>query len=129
MLTEGALTGGDAEAAGREALARLHRFGGAGLVRDLSAILLEDVPARLAAARAAAHRGDARAVQLAVHSVKSSCAQFGAAAVAVLCDEAERAARAGDLVDVPATLDRIEGRFGAFRGWLEHEVALSVERE
>lgn len=129
MRTEGRRPAPGAEDGGREALARLHRFGGESLVRDLSAILLEDVPPRLAAARAGVRRGDARAVQLAVHSVKSSCAQFGAATVAVLCEEAERAARGDDLAGLPALLDRIEEGFASFRGWLEREVALPRGRE
>ena len=114
---------------GRAALVRLRRFGGDDLVRDMSAILLEDVPTRLAAARRGARAGDARAVELAVHSMKSSCAQFGADAVASLCLTAERAARAGELGALPALLDEIERSFALFRRWLEREVALRTERE
>ena len=115
--------------AGRAALVRLRRFGGEDLVRDMSAILLHDVPARLVAARRALRVGDARGVELAAHSMKSSCAQFGADAVASLCAAAERAARAGELGALPALLDEIERGFTLFRRWLEREVALPTERE
>ena len=113
-----------ADGEGRQALARLHRFGGDALVRDLSVILLEDMPVRLAAARAAARAGDAGGVQLAAHSMRSSCAQFGAATVAALCGEVEDAARSDALDPVPALLDEVDRRFAAFRGWLAREVPL-----
>ena len=119
---------GDAGAAGpdaaegRRALERLHRFGGDALVRDMSVILLEDTPLRVAAARAALRAGDSLGVQRAAHSMKSSCAQFGATAVAALCEEIEEAARGEALGPVPALLDDVERRFAAFRGWLEREL-------
>jgi HPt (histidine-containing phosphotransfer) domain-containing protein len=64
-------------------------------------------------------------VRLALHAMKSSCAQFGAAAVARLCEEAESAARRGDLAPVPALLDAIAREFDRFRGWLDREIRLA----
>ena len=118
---EDAAAGRDA-VEGRRALERLHRFGGDALVRDMSVILLEDTPARLAAARHALRAGDALGVQRAAHSMKSSCAQFGATAVAALCGEIEEAARGEALGPVPSLLDDVERRFAVFRGWLEREL-------
>ena len=111
-----------AERAGREALARLRRWGGDALVRDMWAIFAEDAPGRLAAARAGAAAGDAAAVRLAAHSLRSSCAQLGAAAAAELGDAAERAALRGDLAPVPALVDAIERELARFARWLEGEI-------
>ena len=122
--------GSDAGASGREALARLRRFGGDALVRDMSAILVADVPERIGAARAGLRAGDAAAVRLATHAMKSSCAQFGAVAVARLCEAAEGAARRADLAPVAPLLDAIEHEFDGFRRWLGREVpALSAPSE
>lgn len=121
--------GRDAVADGREALARLHRFGGDDLVRAMSAILLADVPARIAAARAGVRAGDCAAVRLAAHSIRSSCAQFGAVAVSALSADAERAALAEELAVVPALLDDVERSFAAFRGWLERQLPVAAGDE
>ena len=109
----------------REALARLRRFGGDRLVRDLWAIFAEDAPGRLAAARAGAAAGDAAAVRLATHSLRSSCAQLGATGAAAPREAAERAAAAGDLAPVPALLDRLERELAAFGRWIEEEIGLA----
>ncbi|MFL5577174.1 MAG: Hpt domain-containing protein [Gemmatimonadaceae bacterium] len=111
-----------------DALARLRRFGGDALVRDMSEILLSDVPERIRAARAGLRAGDRAAVRLATHAMKSSCAQFGAAAVARLCGDAEAAARRGELAPLPALLDAIEREFARFRRWLDGEIAGAGER-
>ena len=127
-----------AERAGREALARLRRFGGDRLVRDLWTIFAEDAPGRLAAARAGAATGDAAAVRLATHSLRSSCAQLGAAEAAALSDAAEQAALRGDLAPVPAMVDGIERALARYARWLEGEIgpppaererAIPLERE
>jgi two-component system sensor histidine kinase RpfC len=117
-----------APTAGREALERLRRFGGDALVRDMSAILLADVPERIGAARAGLRARDAAAVRLATHAMKSSCAQFGAVAVARLCEEAEGAARRDELAPVAPLLDAIEREFDHFRRWLDREVPVAPER-
>ena len=114
-----------AERAGREALARLRRWGGDALVRDMWAIFAEDAPGRLAAARAGAATGDAAAVRLAAHSLRSSCAQLGATGAAALSDRAERVAVAGDLAPVPALLDRLERELAVFGRWIEKEIGLA----
>ena len=105
--------------AAREAAKRLRRFGGERLVRDMSAIFVEDVPVRLAVARDGVGSGDPRTVEHAAHSMKSSCGQFGAAAMQRLCADAERLARQGELDDLPPVLDALEEEFSRFRAWLE----------
>jgi HPt (histidine-containing phosphotransfer) domain-containing protein len=114
------------ERAGHEALARLRRFGGDALVRDMWALFAADAPGRVAAARAGAASGDAAAVRLAAHSLRSSCAQLGAAHAAALGEAAERLARRGDLGSVPAILDRLEAALAAFARWIDGEVGAST---
>jgi len=105
--------------AAREAARRLRRFGGERLVKDMSAIFVEDVPVRLAVAREGLGSGDHRAVEYAAHSMKSSCGQFGAAEMQRLCAAAERLAQRGELDNVPPVLDALEEEFSRFRVWLE----------
>ena len=102
-----------------EAARRFRRFGGERLVRDMSAIFVEDVPVRLAFAREGLGTGDRRAVEYAAHSMKSSCGQFGAATMQRLCADAERLAQRGELDNLPPVLDALEEEFSRFRVWLE----------
>jgi len=104
-----------------EAARRLRRFGGERLVKDMSAIFVEDVPERIAVAREGLGSGNHRAVEHAAHSMRSSCGQFGAAEMERLCAAAERLARRGELDDLPPVLDALEEEFGRFRAWLERE--------
>jgi HPt (histidine-containing phosphotransfer) domain-containing protein len=52
--------------------------------------------------------GDAEAVRRAAHTLKSNAATFGATDLADLCAEVESRARAGDLAEGEAGLERIE---------------------
>ena len=106
----------------REALARLHRFGGDALVRDMAGVFLADMPGRVALAKAALSAGDAGRVAYATHTMKSSSAQFGAEALQRLCAEAERLARAGDVAPVGALLRSIERELAAYSAWLRYAV-------
>lgn len=106
----------------RDAVQRLHRMGGQRLVRDMSAIFIDDVPLRLAAARAALASNDRQGVQHATHSLKSSCAQFGAATMQRLCAAAEQFAAQGSLERVPGLLDALDVEFRGVRSWIEREI-------
>jgi len=60
--------------------------------------------AQLTQARA---QGDAGAMRLVAHTLKSSSASVGALALSALCGDAERALREGRLDAVPALLDQL----------------------
>ena len=108
-------------AALREAVQRLRRFGGDQLVRDMTAVFVEDVPSRLAAARAGIAEGDRRRVEHAVHSLKASCGQFGATAMQQRAAAAEQLARDGALDAVPPLLDELAAEFRHVRRWVARE--------
>jgi HPt (histidine-containing phosphotransfer) domain-containing protein len=104
------------------ALERLRGFGGEPLLRDMAAIFVTDTPARIARLERGLADGNAAAVAYAAHTMKSSSAQFGAAALERLCADAERAARAGDLAPVGALLAGIVREFASYRAWLERQL-------
>ncbi len=104
--------------AGRAAVERLRKWGGDQLVREMSALFLAGMVARLAAARAGLRTGDSGAIARAAHAMKSSCGQFGAMAMQRLCEEAEMQANRNDLTRLPALLQALEAEFSEFQGWL-----------
>jgi HPt (histidine-containing phosphotransfer) domain-containing protein len=83
-----------------EALARLERFGGDKLLREMIALYLVNAPDRITAAEAALLAGDVVAAENALHSQKSSSAQLGALRLARICEAGEQLARAGRLTGV-----------------------------
>ena len=111
----------------REAARRLHRFGGAALVRDIHAIFVEDAPARLAAARHGVAEGNPRAVVRAAHSLKATCGQIGAATMQRLCADAERLAGDGAIDRVPPLLAALEEEFELVRAFLARGAAAPAE--
>ena len=110
----------------REAAERLHRFGGASLVRDMQAIFVEDVPERLEAARIGVAAGNRRAVVHAAHSLKASSGQIGAVAMQRLCADAERLAGEGPLDRVAPLLAAVEREFALVRAWLARDAAAAA---
>jgi HPt (histidine-containing phosphotransfer) domain-containing protein len=79
----------------RPALAMLQRVGGDKLVHDVIDVFTVNAPRLISAARAGANSADAAAVFRALHSLKSSAGQLGAARMQQLCDEGEQLAGAG----------------------------------
>ena len=59
-------------------LERLKRFGGGKLLGEMISLFVGSAPERIAAARAGLDVGDAKATEMALHSLKSSSAQLGA---------------------------------------------------
>lgn len=102
-----------------DALARLRRFGGAKLLSEMIALYLESAPTRLAAAEAGLSAGDASATANALHSLKSSSAQLGAARLSALCEEGEVIAAGGALAGVAAVLKASREELGRVEHWLE----------
>ena len=106
-------------AAGDEAaLRRLLRFGGPSLLDSLSQMFATHAPTRVGAMRDALAQGDAKGVELAAHSLKSSSAQLGALRLERLCRAAEARAHAGDLGGMDVTIEQMEQERAAFAAWL-----------
>lgn len=58
--------------------------------------------------------GDAGALRQQAHSFKGSSGNVGAAQVATCCLELEKQADAGNLQDIPATLDQLRGALQSY---------------
>jgi two-component system, sensor histidine kinase and response regulator len=72
--------------------------------RELTALFLEDAPARVAELEAAAREGDRDALRRAAHQLKGTAATVGATDVARSAAELERAADSTALDTVPGLL-------------------------
>ena len=112
-----------------QALARLNRWGGEKLIQQMAALFRTEVPTRLLAIRGAVKAGDCVAAEKAAHSLKSSCAQLGAARMRVLAEGVEVLAAAGTLDTVSATVDVMEQEFAGFTDWLDETANAAPEVE
>jgi HPt (histidine-containing phosphotransfer) domain-containing protein len=93
------------------ALQRLQRLGGGAFVRQMIDLFLDYAPKKLAAARAAHAAANLDAVAEAVHPLKSSAGNVGAARVQDLANRAESIARAGPSPLLAALLAELEEAF------------------
>ena len=100
-------------------LERLKRFGGGKLLGEMISLFVGSAPERIAAARAGLDAGDAKATEMALHSLKSSSAQLGALQMQRLCERGERQAHAGSLDGVDRIVQDLEEEFPRVRAWLE----------
>lgn len=91
-----------------KAIERLHRIGGDNLVRSMMTSFIENAAARMAAARAGAQSGDARAVSDAAHALKSSAGNVGATSLQMVAQKVEREA-----LEEGASLDALVAELGA----------------
>lgn len=90
------------------ALDRLRSFGGDKLLRGMIDLFVKNAPPRVASARAALDAGDAPGVKTALHALKSSSGQLGAASVHQACAEGEELASRGELGDCAPHVALIE---------------------
>jgi PAS domain S-box-containing protein len=77
---------------------------GRGMLRPLILKFIEDAPSAISALRAAVEGGDAGAAALAAHRLKGAASYFGAHRLAQLCEEMERAGKAGSIDFLPNLL-------------------------
>jgi HPt (histidine-containing phosphotransfer) domain-containing protein len=90
------------------ALARLRSFGGDKLLKGMIELFVKNAPTRAADAREALDCGDAAALRAALHALKSSAGQLGAATVHQACIAGEELASRGDLGQCSEHVRRIE---------------------
>jgi HPt (histidine-containing phosphotransfer) domain-containing protein len=83
------------------------------LLARVVGLYLDDAPRHVAAIEAALARGDARALTLAAHTLKSASASMGAAQLAQLCRILEQDSRAGDLSRADALVGALRGAWSA----------------
>ncbi len=102
-----------------ERLANLHRLGGQRFVREMIDLFLDNAPKQLASARTGLSVGDLVVVHRAVHSLKSSAANFGAQTLQDLAARAEQLAAARQAEPLPGLLSELEAAFTETRTTLE----------
>ena len=100
-------------------LERLKRFGGGKLLGEMISLFLTTAPERIAAMHAGLDKQDAKAAELALHSLKSSAAQLGALRMQRLCEKGESLAKTGALGDVAGLVREIDGEYPRVQAWLE----------
>jgi len=88
-------------------------LGDTAALREVISTFLERSPSMLTALREAAARGDVAAVSAGAHAMKGTSATLGALALASLCAELERLARAGSMSEVVAKVSAIEAEYGS----------------
>jgi len=81
------------------------------MIRNLTALFLNNSRLLLDQLHAALAAGDAETVRLAAHTLRSPAAQMGAMHLAALCQFLEAKGRQGDLSDGPALLDAINTEY------------------
>ncbi|HEX8209821.1 MAG TPA: Hpt domain-containing protein [Longimicrobium sp.] len=100
------------------ALERLHRWGGDALRTQIVEMFLARAPDQIAAALAAAERGDAEEVRKVAHTLKSSAGQLGAVTLQRFCQDAERRAEAGEGSSLVPLAHALAAELERFRAWL-----------
>lgn len=100
-------------------LERLKRFGGGKLLGEMISLFLSTAPERIEAVRSGLAHGDAKAAEMAFHSLKSSSAQLGAMRMQRICERGEALAKAGSLAEVPALQQQLDAEFPRVQQWLE----------
>jgi HPt (histidine-containing phosphotransfer) domain-containing protein len=101
------------------ALERLRGFGGNKLLSGMIELFVRNAPTKVAEAREALDCGDAAALRAALHGLKSSSGQLGAASVHDACVSGEELASRGELdaciehvrrieTDLPQACQRLE---------------------
>ena len=110
------------------ALARLDRLGGAQFVARLIGIFLEESPRKLAAARTALDARDGAALAYAAHSLISSAANLGAAALSARARTVEHAAEAGRWERLGEGVAALEGDYARLHPLFASEQARWQQR-
>lgn len=100
-------------------LDRLKRFGGGKLLSEMVSLYLAAAPERLNAAREGLASNNVKAVEDALHSLKSSSAQLGAMRMRALCEKGEITARNGSLEHIDQLMRALDDEFPRIQSWLE----------
>jgi HPt (histidine-containing phosphotransfer) domain-containing protein len=100
------------------AIERLRRFGGDALLFQMIDLFTASALARVEIARTAIADGDADAARRALHALKSSAGQMGAALVQHLCEQGEQRAAQGDTASVSAMLPALQVEAEAAVAWI-----------
>lgn len=110
------------EAIDRSVLASLQELQDEGepdIVVEVSGLFIKHAPEKLLAIEKAAEIGDAKAMQIAAHSLKSSSAYVGALRLSAMCKELEQAGRSGTVERAIERAKTIKAEYERARNELE----------
>lgn len=117
---------GSTEVIDKEVIASLRELQDEGepdIIIELSDLFFENAPGKIQAIRTAIDKGDAKALHVAAHSLKSSSSYLGATKLSAMAKELENMGRAGSVEGAKEKLERLELEYDRVR------TALEVERE
>jgi HPt (histidine-containing phosphotransfer) domain-containing protein len=105
-----------------DGLRALEEDGAPGLLGELVELFLGDTPPRMSDMELALQTGNASGVEAAAHSLKSSCGNVGALALAELFRTIESLGREEDLATVPSLVERTKQEYGHVAQALRREL-------
>lgn len=102
-------------------LRKTQKPGAPDIVVKIINLFLDETPKRLDDARNAIREESSSRLELAVHSIKGSCAVLGLPDIADVCQQIEHASRSGQMEPVRHQLDHLEEMLADARYWLIKE--------
>ncbi|HWQ19019.1 MAG TPA: Hpt domain-containing protein [Methanotrichaceae archaeon] len=115
---------GSTEVLDKEVIASLRELQDEGepdIIVELSDLFFENAPGKIQAIRTAIENGDAKALHVAAHSLKSSSSYLGATKLSAMAKELENMGRAGNLEGANEKLGGLELEYDRVRSALEVE--------
>lgn len=115
---------GSSEVIDKDVIASLRELQDEGepdIIIELSDLFFENAPVKIQAIRTAIEKGDAKALHVAAHSLKSSSSYLGATKLSAMAKELENMGRAGTLEGAKEKLDMLESEYERVRSALEVE--------
>ena len=104
-------------------LRELQQAGEPDLLNELVEVFLTDADPRLVALRKAVEQRDAHTVEREAHTLKGSCANFGAQPLARICHSLQMLGRRQDLEQASALLAHLETEYARVRAALQAELS------
>ncbi len=89
------------------------------IVAEVAGLFIKHAPEKLLAIDVAVEKGDAKGVQVAAHSLKSSSAYVGAMRLSAMCKELEQAGRSGALEGAKEKSESLKAEYEQARNELE----------
>ncbi|VVB69233.1 Hpt domain protein [uncultured archaeon] len=120
------MTGGDdsCEAIDRSVLASLRELqeeGEPDIIAEVSGLFIKHAPEKISAIMQAAEKGDAKGLQMAAHSLKSSSAYVGAMHLSAMSKDLELMGRSGAMVGAKDKAEMLKEEYMRVQAALEAE--------
>ncbi len=127
------MTEGDesCEAIDRSVLASLRELQDAGepdIVAEVGGLFVKHAPEKISAILQAVEKGDAKGLQIAAHSLKSSSAYVGAMHLSAMSKELELIGRSGTLEGVKDKIEKMRAEYERVMAALEIEIKTADKR-